>query len=89
LNIQTGVFLLPELKGDFVMTLGETLKQIRLKCLDCCCQQTEEVVKCTVTRCPLYELRLGKNPSPSRKGGKGNPEALKKFREAKASESKI
>lgn len=61
------------------MTLGETLKRIRLKCLDCSCQQVDEVANCTVIKCPFYELRFGKNPTPSRKG---NPEALRKAREA-------
>lgn len=50
------------------MTLRDTLKQIRLKCLDCTCNQPDEIKHCQVTRCPLYELRCGKNPNPSKKG---------------------
>lgn len=34
-------------------------KAIRAKCLDCCCGQTAEVKKCTITKCPLYRYRLG------------------------------
>lgn len=38
-----------------------TRKQaIRAKCLDCCCGQASEVRKCTVTNCPLWIYRLGK-----------------------------
>jgi hypothetical protein len=40
----------------------------------------DDVKMCTDPRCPLYEFRFGKNPYL--KGGKGNPEALKKAREA-------
>lgn len=39
------------------------IKAIRLKCLDCCCGSSHEVKLCTVTQCPLYLFRLGKNPN--------------------------
>ena len=51
---------------------------IKEKCLDCCCDQYNEVKLCSVVNCPLYPFRLGKNPFSKRKG---NPEALKKHRE--------
>ena len=38
------------------------VKVIRLKCLDCCCGNSNEVKECTVTRCPLHPFRFGKNP---------------------------
>ena len=38
------------------------IKAIRAKCLDCCCGQTNEVLLCTCTDCPLYVFRFGKNP---------------------------
>lgn len=38
------------------------LKVIRLKCLDCCCESSNEVSLCPATQCPLYEYRFGKNP---------------------------
>ena len=38
------------------------LKAIRLKCLDCCGQQWNEVKLCPCTNCPLYHYRFGKNP---------------------------
>ena len=33
---------------------------IRAKCIDCCCGQVYEVKKCTVTHCPLWTYRMGK-----------------------------
>ncbi|HEX3047316.1 MAG TPA: hypothetical protein VHY08_21365 [Bacillota bacterium] len=62
------------------MTLSETLKRIRLKCLDCCGQSVEEVTNCAAKRCAIYELRFGKNPSPSRRGNPAGIEAIKKAR---------
>ena len=32
-----------------------TLKAIRLKCIDCCAGNKNEVKLCTCTQCPLYE----------------------------------
>lgn len=42
--------------------LKSPIKAIRAKCLDCCCDQKEEVKLCPATTCPLYPFRLGKNP---------------------------
>ena len=42
--------------------LKSPIKAIRAKCLDCCCDQQEEVKLCPATTCPLYPFRLGKNP---------------------------
>lgn len=39
---------------------GSRKKAIRLKCLDCCCGSAYEVRLCTVTTCPLWRFRLGK-----------------------------
>lgn len=41
---------------------GPLLKVIRAKCLDCCCDQPSEVARCTVSGCPLWPYRMGKNP---------------------------
>jgi hypothetical protein len=41
----------------------------------------DDVRNCTDDLCPLYDFRFGKNPHL--KGGKGNPEALKKYIETK------
>ena len=35
-------------------------KAIRLKCLDCCAGQMAEVRKCSLTQCPLWRYRMGK-----------------------------
>ena len=35
-------------------------KAIRLKCLDCCGGSCADVRRCTVTSCPLFLYRLGK-----------------------------
>lgn len=49
------------------------MKAIRAKCLDCCCDSSNEVRLCTIQKCPLYPYRFGKNPNRS---GIGNHSAL-------------
>ena len=39
------------------------LKSIRAKCLDCCCDQAQEVRFCPSQTCPLWPFRMGKNPN--------------------------
>lgn len=39
------------------------MKAIRQKCLECSCGSSTKVKECKVTKCPLYEFRLGKNPN--------------------------
>lgn len=41
-------------------------KAIRAKCLDCCCDQVNEVKLCPVEDCPLWPFRFGKNPYRTR-----------------------
>ena len=38
------------------------LRSIRLKCYDCSSYQLSEVRNCTITNCPLFPFRNGKNP---------------------------
>ena len=38
------------------------LRVIRLKCLDCCCWQENEVKLCPADDCILWAFRMGKNP---------------------------
>ena len=38
------------------------VKAIRAKCLDCCCDNANEVRLCPATTCPLYPFRMGHNP---------------------------
>lgn len=40
-------------------------KAVRLKCLDCCCQNAAEVRRCTAKGCPLWMFRMG---SPAKAG---------------------
>ena len=67
------------------MTKSELLKLVKAKCLDCCCDQPKEVALCPIERCPLYSVRLGKDPNP-RKLSEAAVEArrnnMKKAREA-------
>ena len=39
------------------------IKAIRLKCLDCMCNQVNEVRLCPSKDCSLYPYRLGHNPA--------------------------
>ena len=38
------------------------LRALRLKCLDCCNDSTQEVRLCTAVDCPSWPFRMGKNP---------------------------
>ena len=46
------------------MTKGEILKAIRQNCLDCMCDQANEVKLCPITKCALFPFRFGKDPRP-------------------------
>ena len=59
------------------MTKSELLKLVKAKCLDCCCDQPKEVALCPIERCPLYSVRLGKDPNP-RKLSEAELEARRK-----------
>ena len=45
-------------------TLGipRPMKAIRLKCLNCRCDQVQEIKDCTITRCALWPYRMGRYP---------------------------
>jgi hypothetical protein len=51
---------------DELLQLGHKpmspMRAIRLRCLDCCAQQPDEVRKCTAVRCPSWPFRMSKNP---------------------------
>lgn len=47
------------------------IKAIRAKCLECCCNQRQEVKLCTVTDCSLYPYRMGRRPKPTESGAEG------------------
>ena len=46
--------------------IKELKEAIYLKCLDCCCWQTSEPMKCPAKECSLYPFR------PKTKVGRGN-----------------
>ena len=64
------------------------LKAIRAKCLDCCCDQRDEVKLCPATKCPLWEFRLGKNPNRKSRVMTAEQKAAAKERLAKARASR-
>lgn len=41
-------------------TVEKLLKAIRLYCLECCGNQKEEVKKCEIKDCKLWQYRFGK-----------------------------
>ena len=45
------------------------LKAIRAHCLDCCCNQPQEVRLCVVESCALHPYRMGHNPARAGLGG--------------------
>ena len=49
-------------------------KAIRMKCLDCCCDQLAEVRKCPATNCPLWRYRMGKEENDELKPIRKNKE---------------
>lgn len=51
-------------------TKTEVLKSIRAKCIDCCVGSESEVKRCHLTHCALHKFRMGKDPTPARKGPK-------------------
>ena len=38
------------------------LRAIRSRCIDCCAGNKAEVRRCVAVKCPLWHLRMGKNP---------------------------
>ena len=62
-------------------TKAQILKTIRAYCINCSGGVREEVARCTVTYCELYEYRMGKDPRPARKGPKCFPGQKKKTAE--------
>ena len=49
-------------RKEFTMTKADLLKIIRAKCMDCTCEQIKEVTRCHIRDCPLWPVRLGKDP---------------------------
>lgn len=49
-------------------------KAIRMKCLDCTCDQPAEVRKCPATNCPLWRYRMGREENDELKPVRKNSE---------------
>ena len=49
------------------------LKAIRLKCLDCCCDNAAEVRRCHIEDCALHVFRMGHGLRWKTKSGTKNP----------------
>ena len=50
-----------EINGvEIIMERLSRTKAIRMKCLDCCCDNMAEVRKCPATNCPLWRYRMGR-----------------------------
>lgn len=49
-------------------------KAIRMKCLDCCCDNMAEVRKCPATNCPLWRYRMGREENDELKPVRKNSE---------------
>lgn len=58
-------------------TKAKILKVIVDFCDECMGDQHSFVVDCTAPTCPLFPYRLGRDPTPSRKG---NSAALQEYR---------
>ena len=43
------------------------IRAIRLKCLDCCCDNPNEVAACPIKDCSLHIYRFGTNPAIKKK----------------------
>lgn len=48
-------------------TVEKLLKAIRKHCLECCGHQKDEVKKCEMKDCPLWDFRLGKTNKEKKK----------------------
>lgn len=57
------------------------MKAIRAKCLDCSCDNAQEVRLCVVPNCPLYPFRMGKNPCISEKRREAGRKAAARMHE--------
>lgn len=42
------------------------MQAIRAKCMECSNDSFKEIKLCSITNCPLYDFRLGKNPNIKR-----------------------
>ena len=48
-------------------------KAIRMKCMDCTCDNMSEIRNCPATHCPLWRFRMGKEENDELKPIRKNP----------------
>ena len=71
------------------------MKAIRKKCLDCCCNQRNEVDLCPAYTCPLWPYRTGISPfsertkTMSEEQRQAASERFKKYHEQNKTKKKI
>lgn len=58
------------------MKVYTPIKAIRLKCLDCMCQNAAEVRRCPCEDCTLWPYRMGHRPKTPTVDGESEEEAL-------------
>lgn len=60
-KIQEGYKVVPKSIQNLYLSVfiekGSRTQRIKLKCLDCCCWDKEEVRQCTARQCSLWEVR--------------------------------
>ncbi len=75
-------------RPDYSKIRNTASRAIRLKCLDCCCGQEAEVVRCQCIHCSLWRYRSGREQRDSlyvkTKRGAANPICSGQFRQIEA-----
>jgi len=69
-----------EIDGKIYTSELNPLKAIRKNCLACSGGSAVEVKECTITTCPLYPFRFGKNPGRKPMSEERRKEVSKRFK---------
>lgn len=56
------------------------IKAVRAKCLDCCCDNANEVKYCPSEQCALWQYRMGHNPYKAKREWTGDQRAAQRER---------
>lgn len=74
-----------EEKSDKINTSPS--KAIRMKCLECANNSRKDVSVCSITTCPLFAFRFGKNPYSKR--GKNIPKEVIEARREQMKKNRV